>query len=794
MGQFDQTSQNFRDLSLTPALKFLRRFKAWARKFYMAEMLASAIVCSLVILMVRTQARVGQVPVYNPGEIAQQTVRAEATIQIEDPEITRNEKSLLLSTVPPVFDLDTEAVAAWIDKWQVGIRSVRKLPRAKVASQKKVLEEKLGIELSEEDLGILSGLGFSPELEKSIAFSMGPLWDLRIVESKNFGSPTLELVDIRTGKTNFVKASEINFLMSVEEARALVGRASRTRSRTQSDRVRLPWSTWPEEIRTSVFNIQSRLIRPTVTLNKKDTELRKQEALKDFKPTLARLEKGEVIVREGEKVSPRASFILIELSKSHKGGGNLNHLPFEMLLATIFFWFVFVFLRKQFPRSLGKTKDLFVLGVGIVASVASIKLVSMFQLQVVAEAVPLVPPEFFLFCIPIAAPAMTLRLLIGVPLAALFSLIYGTAVAVMLGGAGLFGFHVIVSSLMSIHFLRSSRTRSDLHWAGTKTAFVMAIGAVGVLGAWGGHIPEGAGLFKVDSRETIALGTRVLWIALGGLVAGWLSSAMTLFLTPLLENILDYTTDLKLLELARMDHPLLKELVLKAPGTYHHSIIVGSLVEAGAEAIGANSLLARVGSYYHDIGKMNRAEYFVENQAGGNNPHDSMSPQLSAKLIISHVKEGKTLAEQFKLGQDIIDFIEQHHGTTTVTYFYNKAKQEASKPGSKVSIDEVREDDFRYPGPKPQTREAAIMALADSCEAATRSLVDPTPARIEGLIEKIVNRAREEGVLDEADITFAEVNLVSKAFLRILLSIHHNRIQYPDQEKGLPAAGMKKEA
>ncbi len=793
MGSTNKTAQNLRDLGRGPLVRLGRQLRVYARKSYLEEFGACLIVSSFVIFMVRTPTGGNQTPVFKTGEIATETVRADNLFLVTDSEQAKSDKAQFLSGVAPVYDLDSEAVSLWMDRWQLAIKAVRKLARSNFKNQKKVFEEKLGFTISDEEFLILSKLGFSPELEKSISFSLGPLWDLRIVENKNFGAASVEIVDIKSAKVSFLKPNEMSFLIGIEEARALVGRASKTRSRTQTDRVRLPWSAWPDEARGVVFSIQARLVQPNVTLNRKETEVRRDEALKDFKPSMAQIEKGEVIVREGEKVSKRANLILEELSKLNKGNFNFGFIPFEIFLATLSFWFVFVFLRKQFPRSLGKPKDLFVLGVGIIASVATLKLVSMFQLEVVAEAVPILPPEFFLFCIPIAAPAMVLRLLVGVPLAALFSLIFGTSVALMLGGAGLFGLHVVISGLMASHFLKSSRTRSDLHWAGTKTAFVMALSALGVLGAWGGHIPGGAGIFQLETRENIHLGVRILWIGFGGLLAGWVSTALTLFLTPLLENILDYTTDLKLLELARMDHPLLKELVLKAPGTYHHSIIVGSLVEAGAEAIGANSLLARVGSYYHDIGKMNRAEYFVENQSGNLSPHDTMSPQLSAKLIISHVKEGRVLAEEHKLGQDLIDFIEQHHATTVVTFFYNKAKQEAAKPGSKIAPDEIREADFRYPGPKPQTREAAIMALADSCEAATRSLVEPTPARIEGLVNKIINRALNEGVLDEADITFAEVNLVSKAFLRILLSIHHNRIQYPDQEKGLPAP-FKKEA
>jgi putative nucleotidyltransferase with HDIG domain len=309
---------------------------------------------------------------------------------------------------------------------------------------------------------------------------------------------------------------------------------------------------------------------------------------------------------------------------------------------------------------------------------------------------------------------------------------------------------------------------------------------VAVLSAWGGSVPTQLGFLTVDaSQEFSWLGIGV-WTVVGGFVGGWMSSALTLIVTPVLENILDYTTDLKLLELARMDNPLLKELVMKAPGTYHHSIVVGSLVEAACEAVGVDALLARVGAYYHDIGKIGRAEYFVENQTNGRNPHDQISPHMSAKIIISHVKEGMKMATDAKLGASLMDFIQTHHGTSLVSYFYNKAKQEASQPNARLEVKEVAETDFRYPGPKPRSKEAAIMALADSCEAATRSLVDPTPARIEGMVKKILSKAFNEGLLDEAEITLAEVNTVGRAFVRILMGIHHNRIQYQDQEEGLP--------
>jgi putative nucleotidyltransferase with HDIG domain len=339
--------------------------------------------------------------------------------------------------------------------------------------------------------------------------------------------------------------------------------------------------------------------------------------------------------------------------------------------------------------------------------------------------------------------------------------------------------------LMGSLFIARCRTRTALHMAGFKTALVCGTVASLITLTWGAVLPQ-VGNVIPSVKEKFDLWTMLLWSFMGGAIGGWLSSVLALTLTPLLESLLDYTTDLKLLELARMDHPLLKELVMKAPGTYHHSIIVGSLCEAACESIGANALLARVAAYYHDIGKIGRAEYFVENQSSGVNPHADKKPHLSARIIISHVKEGKLLAEEHKLGKDIIDFIMQHHGRSLVSFFYNKAKQDAAQPGSGMSPEEVNEEDFRYPGPNPQTRETAIMALADSCEAATRSLQEPTQARIEAMVTKIINKALAEGLLDEADITLSEVRLVSRAFMRILISIHHSRVAYPDQEKGLP--------
>ncbi|HDO21870.1 MAG TPA: HDIG domain-containing protein, partial [Nitrospirae bacterium] len=240
---------------------------------------------------------------------------------------------------------------------------------------------------------------------------------------------------------------------------------------------------------------------------------------------------------------------------------------------------------------------------------------------------------------------------------------------------------------------------------------------------------------------------------------------------PVLEYIFKITTDISLLELLDLNQPLMKNLMITAPGTYHHSIIVGNLVEASAEAVGVNPLLARVSAYYHDIGKIKMPEYFVENQAGSVSKHDKLSPHMSSMILISHVKEGTELGKQYNLPQIINDIIEQHHGTNLITYFYQKAKNDMGENPS--------EEEYRYPGPKPQSRVAALVMLADAVEAASRVLKDPTPSRIEALVDKIINHVFIDGQLDDCELTLKDLSLIKKHFIYILTGIFHRRIDYP---------------
>src|SRR5437868_2149772 len=259
---------------------------------------------------------------------------------------------------------------------------------------------------------------------------------------------------------------------------------------------------------------------------------------------------------------------------------------------------------------------------------------------------------------------------------------------------------------------------------------------------------------------------------------------------PVLENLFGITTDISWLEASDLNHPLLRRMTIEAPGTYHHSLVVANLAEAAAEAIGANPTMCRVCSYFHDIGKLVKPEYFTENMTPGNNPHDELAPTMSALIIIAHVKEGVDLALKHKLNQQIVDVIQEHHGTSLVSYFYKRAlhQQEDARAGGKImnireeDIPEVSEESFRYPGPKPQTKESAIVSLADIVESASRSLEKPTPQKIEQLVNELIEERIADGQLDECDLTLGELRVIAERFRFTLMTMLHTRIAYPKGE------------
>jgi hypothetical protein len=271
------------------------------------------------------------------------------------------------------------------------------------------------------------------------------------------------------------------------------------------------------------------------------------------------------------------------------------------------------------------------------------------------------------------------------------------------------------------------------------------------------------------------LGTGTVFVA----ASAFFSLVIVLAFSPMVEYVLGYTSVFRLMDMMNLEQPLLQRLMIEAPGTYHHSLVVSNLVEAGARRIGADSLLAKVAALYHDIGKLKNPEYFIENQYGSKNKHDKLAPSMSALILISHVKKGVEMAREHNLGEEIIDLIQQHHGTSLISWFYNKAVEKAGTKENK----KIREEAFRYPGPKPQTKEAGLILLADVVEASSRTLVEPTPSRLKGHIRNTIRKIYTEGELDESELTLRELHILGDVFLKILTGIFHQRIDYPGEKK-----------
>ena len=327
--------------------------------------------------------------------------------------------------------------------------------------------------------------------------------------------------------------------------------------------------------------------------------------------------------------------------------------------------------------------------------------------------------------------------------------------------------------------LRDIRARDTLIRMGVTTGIVLAVATVLVL--------------SVDRPMVEAALRQTLWDAFWAGVGGVVIGAIVLFILPLVERAFDITTGMTLIELRDPKQPLLRELQQRAPGTYNHSLNVATIAEAAAAAIGADTLLTYAGALYHDIGKMNKPEYFVENQQGGPNKHDKLSPAMSLLVIVGHVKDGMEMAREYALPRSLQHFIEAHHGTTLVEYFYHRARKQAEDAGSEQG-ENPRELEYRYPGPKPKTREVAILMVADAVESATRTLAEPTPSRIDQLVRDIANKRLLDGQFDECDLTLAELTAIVEAISKSLASSYHGRVVYPGASEAKPADASPKTA
>ena len=521
-------------------------------------------------------------------------------------------------------------------------------------------------------------------------------------------------------------------------------------------------------LQAAVQQLARGLVEPTFQRDLEATRAAESQALASVHKTrMVRYTRGQSLVKRGDLVTLAVQERVAAAQRGWRGDALARPYAATALLLALILGLFTLFARRHLIHFRHRPRD-----IGLLAAVLVLHAASLRGWLILGEA--LVEPggmltaEMWLVATPMAIGPSMAALFLRPFTAAPFALVCAGVAAMMAHNSafvraspGLDGVQAVLAlvvGLAGVQASRQFRTRVDL------IRGAVMIGATGVVCA------AAVVLFTVPTAG-LADEQNALVLAMGA-ATGLTTYLLLTALTPVLESSFNRLTDIKLLELASMNHPALRLLATEAPGTFTHSVMVGNLAQAGCDAVGANGLLARVGAYYHDLGKTRAPRYFAENQ-GGENPHDRLKPNLSALIIKAHVKDGIKILKDFRLPDEIIDFVPQHHGTGLIVHFYHRAQREAAESG-----DEVAEGDFRYPGPKPQRRETAMLMIADSVEAAAKALPDPNPVRVQGLVKRIIAGKLEDGQLEECDLTLRELALVEQAFVKTLLGMHHTRPTY----------------
>lgn len=497
----------------------------------------------------------------------------------------------------------------------------------------------------------------------------------------------------------------------------------------------------PENLKTVMIKIAQYSIIPNYVYDVKGTEGKRQEAMDEVSPVKIRT--GQVLVKEGQVID-REMYKQLELVGLLDEKVNPN--PFIGLgIFTLALTSMIAFYLNGLNP---KERIIFILI--FLLTILLMKVISLFQL---------VSEIGYIF--PVAMAPMLIKVLLNEKLAGISSIIFAICSSLifnveMLGKFNFsIGIYFLISGIAGIIFINERHYRTKILKAGLYVSVVNIVVVTALFMIRNGHYTG------------IEIGTYLLLAFL----SGFISAVLTLGLLPVFEAWFGILSTVQLIELSSPNHPLLRKILLETPGTYHHSVMVANLSEAACEAIGANGLLARVGAYYHDIGKTKRPHFYIENQMNMENPHNNISPQLSSTIITAHPYDGADLLREHNIPKEIIDICEQHHGTTLLKYFYFKAKEQS---------DNVVESDFRYPGPKAQTKESAIVGIADSVEAAVRSMPNPTMQKVENLVRKILSDRIQDGQFDECDITLKELDIATKSMCETLKGIFHSRIEYPE--------------
>jgi hypothetical protein len=685
------------------------------------------------------------------GQVSQSDITAPRTITFIDEARTSELRQRAADTAPRVYEEDStveENVLKKVDNLFAAVTAERKFfynNKISLTEENETEQGQINEAVSED----------SAEEEEN---------NLTAAEIKNFSQAEInEIADLTSAEIDYELSQEslgVLITLNQEELSEIEDRTLNLLENKLGSRI-LPSDlvSAREELRQSamemdisrdqrlaIAEIAETVIAANMFLNQEATASRRQEAISEVEAVEKTVRQGEIIVRKGDVVT-EADIEILERLGLQKGGINYYNIAGRILISFILVLLLGFYFYKYQKDVWNDNSRLLLIELLILTVVFFAKIMTFFQNPFVDFMVPTAMASILLTVLISSDTALITTLFISLLIAPIYDMNFNIVLTSFLAG------------LIGIFSVTRVKERGDIIRAGLNVSFILIF------------LIGGLSLLQQNQDWTY-----LLWSIGGGIVNGLLVGVLANGLLPYLEDLFDMTSSVKLLELSNPSQPILKRMLVEAPGTYHHSVIVGNLAETAAEDVGADSLLARAAAYYHDIGKLKRPYFFSDNQFGGENPHDKTSPNLSALIIKSHVKDGVEMAEENGLPSKIIDIIKQHHGTNLISYFYQQALQDNKH-------DDIEKKDFRYDGPKPQSKEAAIIMLADITEAAIRSknFNKNNHDRIEGFVRGLVKDKLIENQLDQSNLTLSDLDTIVKSFVKVLTGIYHQRVEYPDK-------------
>ncbi|TMQ50522.1 MAG: HDIG domain-containing protein [Candidatus Eisenbacteria bacterium] len=678
---------------------------------------------------------------YREGEIARERVIAPYDFRVEKDEIAlRREQQSAAAAVPPVYMVDARAssdlltrFASFREQALAAVLDATLPPAGRTARLRAA-----GVPLSDDAALALAAPGRARRSLELLGGWLSQIYDAGLVaEKRNRQLLGYDSVSVREGERETLRPASSFY--DRREAMEFIGRRAGT-----------SFAGDPQSMRV-VTDLSGSFLQPNVLHDRAETEWRRVQAQAQVPATVGYVQKDELLVDANQRVTHDALLklrSLRNLEEARRGRRDFLYPPLARMLLMLLFIAVFVsYLRMELP---GVYRDnamlaMFTLLTVVVMTVTEgmVSILGLSEFTVPLALAPLVVASLLE-----KRPALVFTLVLAVTITAVGELHAPFAPVAALGG---------VTAVYSV-----SRLRHRWHFA--RATLVIAVVTIAAILAW-------------DLARSMTLSTLLRDVMWGGL-SSFLSVSLAFLLLPPVEHLFGLTSDITLLELSDLNRPLLKRMQLEVPGTYHHSMVVGSLAEAAAESLGANSLLARVSAYYHDIGKLSKPEYFAENEPiSSRSRHEKLAPSMSALVVKSHIPEGLELARRERLPRAVQNAIPEHHGTMVMAFFYVKAQE----------LDpNVRREDYCYPGPKPRSRETAILMLADGVEGASRALAEPTPSRIRGLVMRIIDERVQEGQLDQCGLTLQDLAKIREAFIPVLTAIFHVRAPYPEDPRKRP--------